>query len=761
MTESGTPTFVGTSLRRVEGREKLTGRAVYVADVDRSQMVFARLVVSPHPKARITGIVKEHAQSVPGVIGVYTAEDFAPSGDGQGRPSPRQDLLARHQVHYAGEPVAVVVAETEAAAEDGADRVEVSYERLPAVIDPVLAMLEDSPPTRDDHAHQMREDAGVHGAATGGDVMAAERPKNVTNEVRFRRGDVTRAFAEADAVVEAIYTAPAVHQGYLETHGSVAEERADGGATVWTTTQGAFGTRDETAGLLGLPASSVNLIPTVVGGGFGGKGLLHEPIVTALAFMVGRPVRLILDRFQDFQMSNPGPLARMKVKMAAAKDGLLTALEASLIFDSGALPGAPAGIAAELLGGTYRCPNLDIVSYEVITNKTPVGAYRAPGSPQAYFALESSMDELARKLGFDPIAFRLKNAVKEGDLRASGREWPRIGLIQTLEAVKDHPLLRAELGEDEGIGVAVGGWMGGTEPAAAACRLNGDGSISIQIGSVDITGTNTAFQAIAADGFGIDPARVRVVPGDTEHSPYAGFAGGSKTAYTVGAAVLEAARDARAQVLQVAADRLETSTEDLEIAGDSVVVRGAPQKRITLREIADLTMSFGQRYAPIQGNGRSAVHRASPGFAVHIARVKVDRETGAVRVQAYVAAQDVGRALNPAEVTGQVRGGVAQGIGRALFEDLAYGTSGELQNASLADYLLPTFGDVPSIETILVEVPSEHGPYGAKGVGEPPAVPGLAAIGNALRDALGVRLTEAPFTPDRVLRAIGTLEGKM
>jgi len=734
-------TAIGKSARRVEGREKVTGTATYVADVRPRGVASARLVLSPYAHARIKSVDLSEALKVPGVIAAFSGKDIGGA-----------EMLAIDEVFFAGEAVAVVVGEDEAAAEDGADAVQVQYEPLPVVSDPVAAMKPDSPLTRASKG-DTHDDAGEHGAAVAGGGTGRPKPKNVNQMVEFQRGDLAQGFAEADVVLEDTYRIARVHQGYLETQGSVAERAPSGGYTVWTSTQAAFGARDATAKFLGIPAHEVNVIPTQVGGGFGGKFVLVEPLVAALARRVRRPVRLILDRTQDFLVSHPAPGAIIRMKMGAKKDGTITALEAELIFDAGCAPGAPVGVAALMLAGTYRCANLDIVGYEVLTHKVSPGAYRAPGAPQAYYALESHVSRVADALGLDPLEFRLKNAVKEGDIRPDGRPWPRIGLIECLERAQRNPmwLNRKSCGPDEGVGIAVGGWGGGTEPATGGCRVNPDGSLTVQVGSVDITGVNTTFALIAAEVFGLPVEQIQIATNDTDHAPYAGASGGSKTTYTVGAAVLAAAQDAKNQVLEMAADRLEAAVGDLDMADGRVFVKGAPNRGVTVGELARLANRFGSRYRPLHGQGRSAVHTSSPGFTVHLCRIKVDRSTGMPRITGYVAIQDVGRALNPAEVVGQIRGGAVQGIGRALFEAMQHDEGGQLLGATLADYAMPTSADLPDIEVDLVEVPSADGPFGAKGVGEPPACPGAAAVVNAIEAAVGVRVRDVPISPEVIV----------
>lgn len=735
---------IGRSTRRIEGRDKVTGSTAYVGDVHPRASAYARLVLSPYARARIRSVDTAEAREAPGVIGVYTERDLS-----------ARDLLAKDEVFYAGEAVAVVVARDPASAQDAAELVRVEWEELPAVVDAEAAMRPDSPLTRPEPADREGEGAAAHGAATESGAEAEEKPRNVNSMAHFTRGDVESAFSMADVVIEDTYRLAAVHQGYIETHGSVAEAAHSGSMTIWTSTQGHFFVRRNTAQQLGLPDHVVNVIPMTVGGGFGGKIVLLEALVGELSRTVGRPVVMVLDRDQDFMISNPAPAAVIKLKMGATKAGEVTALKAEMIWDAGAAGGAPVGIAALFLGGTYRIPNLDVRGYEVLTNKTPNGAYRAPGAPQAYFALECHMNRLAAALGQDPIEFRIQHAAREGDELPNGRPLPRIGLIECLERVRDHPLWQNRTAQPgEGIAVAAGGWMGGVEPAAAACRVNGDGSLTLQVGAVDITGVNTTFALIAAEVFGMDPAQVQVVPGDTDHAPYTGMSGGSKITYSVGPAVKAAVEDARRQLLEMAADKMEISVDDLELRGGTVSVKGSPTHMIEVAALARESMQFGGKYAPINGFGRTAITNQSPGFAAHLCRVRVDEVTGQVQVLDYVAAQDVGRALNPAEVIGQISGGVVQGIGRALYERMTYDERGQLIDGSFADYALPLANDVPTIDVQIVEVPSPHGPFGAKGVGEPPVIPVPAAVASAVEAATGVNMSQVPLTPEVIVTTV-------
>src|SRR5918996_69042 len=519
---------------------------------------------------------------------------------------------------------------------------------------------------------------------------------------------------------------------------------------------------------IGPPEHRVRVIAMPVGGGFGGKFVLLEPLAAALAVAVRRPVSVVMTRNEEFLSTTPAPQSRFEVTLGAKRDGTLTALRARVLFDAGAWAGAPLNIACLLLASYYRIPNFDVRGVEVRTHKPGSGAYRAPGAPQATFAIESAMSEMAERLGLDPLAFRLQNAVAGGDSTPTGRPWPRIGLRECLEAVRrarDESDRAASAhgtvstngrgsGVVRGVGVAVGGWLGGVEPASAVCRVNGDGSLSVVVGSVDLSGTNTGLAQVAAEAFGASLGQVQIVNADTESAPYAGASGGSKITYTVGAAVKAAAEDARRQLLAIAASDLEASVQDLELADGHVRVRGVPDRAVAIAQLARKATEFGGKYEPIFGRGASATTARAPGFAVHLCEVEVDRATGAVRIVRHVVAQDVGRAVNPAAIEGQIRGGVAQGVGWGLLEHMRYDEAGRLLSGTLMDYALPTATHVPpGVEGLLIEVPSENGPFGARGVGEPPVVAGGAAIANAIADATGVRFTALPITSEAIARA--------
>src|SRR6266705_2341250 len=758
------PVLVGTSLPRQDGPDKVTGRARYAGDQAVPGMLYACLVLSPYGHARILNIDTSAALSVPGVVAVFNAETL---GMAQADPLSRaQSPLAQQEALWCGHPVAIVVGETESSAEDGAAAVEVDYEPLLVVIDPEAAIRPDSPPARSRGEAEVARGGHAAFPQAAAAIAAEERSQNVLQTTPLKMGDIEVGLREAEVVVECSYRTHPVHQSYLEPQSVTVAPSASGHHLVlWSSTQGLFNVRSAVAQALDMPERQIRVEPVHIGGGFGGKETLLEPLAAAVASRLRRPVRLVYTRQEDLLAGNPAPQTVIAVTLGAKRDGTLTAIRVRMILDAGAYPNPLAGFSGFHFASIYRCPNLDIRCDVVQTNKPGTGAYRAPSGPQAYFALESTVQELCQQLEMDPLQFRQINAFKEGDPNLMRGSWPRIGLLECLEQIQRHPLwVQREQAKQEvpeelkgwkiGIGVAVGGWPGGTEPAAALCRLEQDGTFTVVVGSVDLSGSDASLALIAAEELSILPEAVNVTHDSTDAMPYSGLSAGSKTTYTVGSAVLAAARDARTQVFTIAAEMLEASAGDMELRDGKVMVKGVPEKHVTLQQIAANSMGFGAPYEPIYGRGRSANRVSSPMFAAHLAKVAVDPETGEVRVLDYVAAQDVGRAINPAEVEGQIHGGVVQGIGWALLEGMVYGEDGQLLTSTLMDYALPCSPEAPTITTLLVEVPSALGPFGAKGVGEPPVVPVAAAIANAIRDAVGVRMTQLPMTPERVFASL-------
>ena len=728
-------------MRRKEGKEKVSGATRFTADLRLPGLLHVQLVVSPYASARISRIDVSAARAASGVVDVVTGRDL-PGVD----PASPDAPLAVDRVFYAGQPVAAVVGETEAAAHDAAALVEVDYAEREAVADALRAMDSNAPVVLEERDEANAEDASLHGGSTSAESSAGDLPRNVSDVAHLTRGNAGAALESADVVVRATYRIAGAHQGFLEPHVSMVSPEPDGGLVVWSPTQGPFVVRDDVAKLVGLAPYRVRVVSMPVGGGFGGKVELLEPLLALIAVRVGRPVRLALTRSHEFVVGRPAPAAEFAIELGARKDGTLVGLRSRFHYDNGAAAGWHAGLTASFLAGTYRMPNYDLRGYEVSTNKTPVDAYRAPGATQAYFALECAMDELAAKLEIDPIELRLLNVSREGDPTADeSRPWPRIASVEVLEEAKRHPVYAAPLKDGEAVGVALGSWGGARTPSVAGCRVEPDGTLSVFVGSPDISGTGTGLAMIAAEAFGLSPEKVRVEHPDTSSAPQSATASGSQVTYSVGGAVYEAALEARRQLLEIATEKLEAAAEDLEIVDGRVAVKGAPSRSVEITELVKASTDFMGSYRPIHATGRSAVQAASPVFTAHVARVEADRATGSYRLTGYAAIQDVGRAINAPEIEGQIHGGATQALGRAMGEELVYDAEGQLRTASFLDYELPAADQVPEIDVRLIEVPSPVGPLGAKGVGEPPAVPGTAALANAVSRAFGVRVREVPI----------------
>lgn len=721
---------IGKRIRRPDAAARLTGHEPYTADLTLPGMLHARLVLSSEARANVRSINREAALAIPGVAAIVTADDLPEFARDDDQVVHETFFLAHRRVNYVGQPVAVALADTPEAAEAAADLVRIDYDPLPLVVDPGAAL------------------------DSGAPVLRETMDSNQSAVIRYERGDIDRAFENADVTVEREFRSNAVYQSYLEPRAVVASPDGLGRLTIYTPTQGQFMVRSMVARALRRPEQDIAVQPMTVGGGFGAKFVLFEPLVALLAIQAGQPVKLVLDRSEDFIGTIHAPEAILRIALAASTDGKIAGMKANLIYGTGFFSHSPYQGAAIMLGSWYPAPNLSITSTEVYTNRCGAAAYRAPGLTAMAFAVEQLIDELAGKLGASPIDLRLLNAATSGAPMADGNPWPPHELPRVLEAAKEHPLWRAPRAAGEGIGIAMGMMRGSSEPASATARLIADGALSVTVGSIDITGTNTGLTQIAAEAFGVPVEQVRVTTAPSDVAPHSGGSGGSKILYTLGNAVIVAVREARDQALALAAGELEVSPDDLEIFDGGVRVIGSPDRTLTFREIVARTSGMGARYAPVHGHGNVANTERAPGGAVHIARVRVDHDTGEVQVTGYAALHDVGRAINPAEVEGQIHGGFAQGIGWALFEAHPYDERGQPVAASYMDYALPKATQTPAIESAILEFPAPDGPFGAKGIGEPPVVPVAAAIANAIHDATGVRLTELPMTQERVWRAL-------
>ncbi len=605
------------------------------------------------------------------------------------------------------------------------------------------------------HGRTVSSEAAEHGAAPVEDSENADGV-NVNGSLRYQRGDVERAIRDAAVVVERTFHSHAVYQSYMEPRSVLASAEPGARLTIYTPTQGQFMVRSALARALDLPETDIRVEPVTVGGGFGGKMVLLEPLACLLATRFSRPVKLTLTRQQDFMSTTPAPESLLTIALAADSNGCLTGLKADLWFDTGFFSNSPYQLVAQMVGSYYRFPNLDIRSAEVLTNRTGTGAYRAPGLTPMVFALESLIDEVAGRFGISPLDFRLRNAAEGGDLMSDGGTWPAFDLKALLREANNSQVWTEPKKKGEGVGIAIGGLRGGAEAASASAKLNSDGTLSVMVGSVDLTGTTTGLTQIAAEAFGMGPDRVRVVTASSDSAPQFGLTGGSKVLYSVGNAVMAAALDAREQVLAVASERLEATQDDLQIVDGRVQVKGAPDRALTLAQVYAATIEQGGRSAPVFGRGNVSNPEKSPAMAVHLAKVRVDAETGEVLLIGYHAIHDIGRAINPAEVAAQIHGGVAQGVGWGIHEALVYDDHGQPVTASFLDYAIPKAADLPEIQLQLVENPSPFGPFGAKGIGEAPVVPPAAAIANAIADATGVRLTELPIRSEQVWKALAS-----
>jgi CO/xanthine dehydrogenase Mo-binding subunit len=751
-----TSSAIGVSRRRIDGEAKVRGITRYAADVPVRGLLHARLVLAAEAHGRIVRIDADEARRVPGVIAVLTADDLPFVDGAAGRAG---QPLAREEVVFSGQPVALVVGETEAAATDGVDAVLVEVEPLPAVLDLEAAMAPGAPRARLHAAAGDGSDAGAaHAAVEGGDEDGEEElSDNVAGRQRMSVGDAAAALAGGAAIAAGRMRTSWMYQGYLEPQTATAWLDPDGGLVVSTSTQGAFSTRQQLADLFGWPHDRVQVRAAPLGGAFGAKLMIVDPLAAAAAVVLERPVRLALTRMEDMAATNPAPAELLELEAGASAEGRFTAVRGRVVLDRGANDEfGLEGLAAALAAGPYRWEARDLTSYGVLTNRVTFGAYRAPAAPPAAFAIETLIDELAAELGHDPIALRLANVLREGDTGPDGQPFPVFGAAECLERVAAHPLWqrRGDLPDGEGVGVALGYWPGGLEPAAASCRLDADGRLTVVTGAVDMSGTETVFQTIAAEAFGMTQDSVRVVAGDTSGTPFAGISGGSKITYTVGRAIEYAARQARERLFDVAATELEIAPQDLELVDGEVRPIGSPDRAVGVEELARKVLAFGSPYAPVEGYGGVAQTTRAPAAAAHLSHVRVDRDTGDVALLGHVVAQDVGRALNPALVAGQLLGGATQGLGWALFEELAYDGDGQLRTGSFVEYALPSIDRVPPIDVEIVEVPAPNGPFGAKGVGEAPVIAVAAAVANAIAAATGVRLRELPMSPLRVWQAL-------
>ncbi|MCI0894257.1 MAG: xanthine dehydrogenase family protein molybdopterin-binding subunit [Chloroflexi bacterium] len=730
---------LGQNHNRVDALDKVTGQATYASDVYLPGMLMCKLLPSTRSHARILSIDTSRAEQLPGVRAIITGKDFPDLFFGSGAVKDRR-IMARDEVFYIGEPVAAVAADDETTAQEALELIQVEYQDQERVVDPLQAIKSGATAVHPDMA-----DFEGYGFAMGG---------NNCTLLDADRGDVDQAFHEADHIIEETYHSQAINQGFLEPMACVANLEANGRLTVWASTQGPYQVRAQLASVLDMPISRIKVIAMELGGGFGAKlRLAFEAYPAFLAMKTGRPVKLINTREEVFTLNGPRLATSIYLKTAVNNDGNITAREARSIFDVGAYLGAGpnAGVGHAL--GPYNIPNFRLRSYGIYTNKIYVGSYRASGVADMTFAIESHMDSIAHKLGLDPLEFRIKNAIKEGDVGVSGAKLPRNGLMETIMAVKERLDLPRKLEEGRGVGIALCEWRSGSGPSTASISVNEDGTISLLTGSVDISGSDTSLAQIAAESLGLRMEDVIVAKRDTDMAPFTGPSGGSRIVYSQGKAVQMAAEDARQKLFALAAERFGVPADALACDGGRVYVQDNPPQSLTLGQLGRLSLT--SRNGPIIGLASLSSMPYAPVFNTQGAEVLVDKATGQVKVTRFVQAQDVGVAINPMSVEGQLSGGVVQGIGRALSEELLIDDdTGRVRNPSLSTYLMPLALDMPEVENILINVPSEDGPFGARAVAEPPGFGPPAAIANAIFDAVGVRIKELPLSAERVLAAL-------
>lgn len=742
---------IGTRPVRHDGVDKVTGRARYGGDVQLTGMLHAAMLRSPHAHANIKRIDTSKAEKLPGVRAVVTSADLPEQGDrivelGEGAVNMRHlsaNILARGKVLYKGHAIAAVAADSIHTAEAAVKLIEVEYEPLPAVLDVRQAMQDDAPILNDD----------VRTLALGYEVEPDKKNKatNVAMHYLFEKGEIQKGFAEAEVIVEREFDTTMVHQGYIEPHNATALWNADGKITIWMSTQGSFSARQQTAELLRVPVSSVKVVPMEIGGGFGGKISVYlPPVAAALSRKSGRPVKLIMSRAEVFEATGPTPGSHMRVKMGITRDGRLMAGEAWVAFEAGAYPGSPVGMGCMCLFACYDLPHGRVDGFDVCLNKPRTNAYRAPGSTQVAFAVESVVDELCEKIGMDPAEFRLKNAAKEGVRRVDGPVYQRIGMAETVEAIQNSEHYQTPLkGKHQGRGIATGYWFNAGMKSSVTATVNEDGTVSLIEGSTDIGGSRTSIAMQFAETLGITAEAVTPSVVDTDSVGYTDITGGSRTTFATGIAAVEAAKDIQRQLIQRAALIWETNVDQVQYHDGAV--QGPSGKRMSFEELAGKLNHTG---GPVIGSGTSCQAGQGGAFGTHCVDVEVDPDTGKVHILRYTVAQDVGTAIHPSYVEGQMQGGAVQGIGWALNEEYWYDVNGRMHNPTYLDYRMPTCYDVPMIETILVEVPEPNHPYGVRGVGEVPIVPPPAAIANAIYRATGVRMRHLPMSPSRLLPEI-------
>ncbi len=741
--------WVGTRPVRPDGVPKVTGVAQYGADLVMPGMLVGCILRSPHAHARIRSIDTSKAAAMPGVKAIVTSADFpeqkfeyvGPERVAQNFWHMTRNIMAREKVLYEGHAVAAVAAASKSIADEALSLIAVDYEVLPHVIDVDEAMKPDAP--------LLFPDMITRG------IEPPPPPSNIAKRNVFNLGDVEAGFAAAHEIIEMSFKTAPVHQAYIEPQGCVARVDADGQAEIWSSSQGHFVVRAYTAQLVGTKLGDLRVYPAEIGGAFGGKTVIYiEPVAYMLARKSGHPVKIVMSREDVFRATGPTSGSSMTVKIGVKRDGTIVAADGVFKLQAGGFPGSPFMSTCMCAFAPYDIANARAVGYDVVCNRPKVAAYRAPGSPMGAFAVESVLDVLAQKIGMDPLKLRLKNAAKKGTKMLSGATLGHDGYAETIEAILNHPGYKAPLGKNQGRGVASGYWFNGGGESSATMHVNLDGTVVVATGSPDIGGSRASMAIMAAETLGVDYNQVRAIVADTASVGYSHLTGGSRVTFATGMAVVDTTKKI-IQELCVRAAKMWDVDPDGVVWEDGCAKPASSNvgdfAPLSLKEIAAKRAQTG---GPIVAAAAVNPAAVAPGFATQFCDIEVDPETGKVTILRFVAAQDVGRAIHPSYVEGQIQGGVTQGIGWALNEEYIYDAKGHMENPGFLDYRIPVASDLPMIEPVLVEVPNPNHPYGAKGVAEVNICPPMAAIANAIERATGRRLTELPMSPPKVLAAI-------
>ncbi len=740
---------VGTRPIRHDGADKVTGRAKYGVDFTATGLLHGKVLRSPHAHARIRSIDTSKAEALPGVLAVVTGKDLPNPKPGEMSdfglgPQPmkylRDNAIASDKALYEGHAIAGVAATSLHVAEEALALIEVDYEVLTPVLTAPEAAKDDAPILLDD-------------LKTKSFGEQTDNVSNVANRFQHKAGDIDKGFAEADTVIEREFDTATVHQGYIEPQNVTALWNNDGRLMIWCSTQGPFEVRKATALALDIPESQVRVTPMEIGGGFGGKfPLYHEPIAALLSKKTGQPVKIVMTRKEVFESTGPTPGSHMKVKMGATRDGKITAAQVYLAFEAGAYPGSPVDAGAMCALAAYEIPNAVVDGVDVVVNKPKTAAYRAPGATHAAFAVETVLDELAEKLGLDPLEFRLGNAAKEGTRRVDGPVFPRVGGVETLEAMRDHPHWNTPLeGPNSGRGIAFGFWFNIGLPSSCTISVNDDGTINLVEGNPDIGGTRASIAMQAAEVLGLRAEDVHPSVVDTDTIGFTFGTGGSRTTFATGLAAYEAAMDVKSQMIDRAAKIWDIDPGSIEMVQGEIRSKTDTELKMSFKELCQQMNETG---GPIAGRGAVNPGEAGGAFCGNIVDVEVDPETGKVEILRFTAFQDAGKAIHPSYVEGQMQGGSVQGIGWGLNEEYFYNKTGHMDNATFLDYRLPTSLDLPMIDTVIIEVANPGHPYGVRGVGEAGIVPPPAALANAIHGAVGVRMEKLPMSPQAVMQAV-------